>query len=175
MLELEKTYLAKYLPEGLAQCETRELSDLYIPFQSAHPKMRIRKKGGKHEITKKVRIEASDASAQEEQTMSLSADEYAALSQVEGKKLRKIRYEYSNGESLVAEIDIFQDDLSGLVVIDFEFDSGEEKDAFSMPDFCLADVTQEDFVAGGMLCGKKYADIESDLARFGYQKLFLQD
>lgn len=174
MLELEKTYLAKCLPEGLEKCESKELSDLYVPFLNAHPKMRIRKKGCKYEITKKVRIEASDASAQEEQTMSLSADEYAALSQVEGKKLRKIRYEYSYGESAVAEIDIFQDDLFGLVVIDFEFDSGEEKDAFSMPDFCLADVTQEDFVAGGMLCGKRYEDIEKDLARFGYEKLFLQ-
>lgn len=174
MLELEKTYLAKCLPEGLEKCGSKELSDLYVPFLNAHPKMRIRKKGDKYEITKKVRIEASDASAQEEQTMSLSADEYVALSKIEGKRLRKIRYEYSYGESAVAEIDIFQDDLSGLVVIDFEFDSSEEKDAFVMPEFCLADVTQEDFVAGGMLCGKRYADIEKDLARFGYEKLFLQ-
>lgn len=40
-----------------------------------------------------------------------------------------------------------------------------------MPDFCLAEVTEEDFVAGGVICGKSYADIESELARFGYEKL----
>ena len=40
-----------------------------------------------------------------------------------------------------------------------------------MPDFCLADVTQEVFIAGGMLCGKCYKDIEDDLARIGYKKL----
>lgn len=34
--------------------------------------------------------------------------------------------------------------------------------------------TQENFVAGGMLCGKSYEGIEKDLAKFGYQKLFLQ-
>ncbi len=40
-----------------------------------------------------------------------------------------------------------------------------------MPDFCLVEVTQEDFVAGGMLCGKSYEDIKADLDRYGYTKL----
>ena len=40
-----------------------------------------------------------------------------------------------------------------------------------MPDFCLADVTQEEFVAGGALCGKKYPDIEQKLAAFGYSRI----
>jgi hypothetical protein len=40
-----------------------------------------------------------------------------------------------------------------------------------MPDFCLTDVTQELFVAGGVVCGKKYADLESDLQKFNYQKI----
>ena len=42
-----------------------------------------------------------------------------------------------------------------------------------MPDFCLAEVTQETFFAGGIVCGKKYDDLEADLKRFHYQKLFL--
>ncbi len=68
---------------------------------------------------------------------------------------------------------MFQGDLKGLVVVDFEFDSIEEKDSFEMPDFCLVDVTQEDFIAGEMICGKFYEDIESELNRFDYKKLFL--
>lgn len=173
MLELEKTYLAKCLPEDLAKCEATEIQDSYIPAEDAHPKMRIRKKGDRYEITKKVRLDASDASAQEEQTMTLSAEEYAALAPVPGKRLRKIRYEYPAGEQ-VAEIDIFQDGLAGLVVVDVEFDSPAEKEAFPIPDFCLAEVTQEEFIAGGMLCGKSYGDIEDALRRFGYEKLFPQ-
>ena len=42
----------------------------------------------------------------------------------------------------------------------------EEKNKFGMPDFCLADVTQEDFIAGGYLAGKGYVDIEKELERF---------
>lgn len=67
-------------------------------------------------------------------------------------------------------MDVFQDDLEGLVVIDFEFSSLEEKDRFQMPDFCLVDVTQEDFIAGGMLCGKTYKEIEENLNKFNYTK-----
>ena len=42
-----------------------------------------------------------------------------------------------------------------------------------MPDFCLADVTEEIFIAGGMLGGKKYKDIEIDLKKFNYKKLYI--
>ena len=63
--------------------------------------------------------------------------------------------------------------LLGLIVIDFEFKSEEEKKSFVMPDFCLVDITQERFIAGGMICGKKYEDIEEELQKLGYDKLFL--
>jgi len=48
------------------------------------------------------------------------------------------------------------------------------KDNFQMPDFCLVDVTPEVFIAGGVICGKTYADIEDSLKKFGYSKLFLK-
>ena len=47
----------------------------------------------------------------------------------------------------------------------------EEMEEFTLPDFCLAEVTQEEFIAGGMLSGKKYSDIEADLSRYDYVKL----
>ena len=43
-----------------------------------------------------------------------------------------------------------------------------------MPDFCLKEVTQELFIAGGMICGKSYEDIEENLKRFNYLKLFME-
>ena len=84
--------------------------------------------------------------------------------------MRKIRHYYEY-KGRTAEIDIFQEYLQGLVLVDFEFDNVSEKDAFNMPEFCLADVTQEEFLAGGMLCGKTYADIEPFLKKFNYKKL----
>jgi len=172
MIELERTYLAKYLPKELMNCNSKEIIDIYIPKSSVHPTLRIRKNGSEYEITKKEPVKGNDSSHQREQTIILRESEFRELAQIDGKRVSKIRYCYNyNGRT--AEIDVFQGPLKGLVVVDFEFKEIGEKDSFEMPDFCLADVTQEKFIAGGMLCGKSYEDIENDLKRFNYSKLFL--
>ncbi len=47
------------------------------------------------------------------------------------------------------------------------------QEKFVIPDFCLIEVTQEEFLAGGKVCGKTYEDIELELKRFKYIKLTL--
>jgi CYTH domain-containing protein len=165
--EIEKTYLAKYLPEGLLQAPYKEIIDIYFPTKAEHPKLRLRKNGEKYEMTKKTLVNPADASSQIENTIPLSKDEFEELSQLPGKRVRKLRY-YYDYDGLTAEIDVFQDALQGLVVIEFEFQSEEQLQAFRTPDFCLVDITQEDFIAGGMLCGKSYEDISNHLKKFGY-------
>ena len=39
------------------------------------------------------------------------------------------------------------------------------------PKSLLADVTPEEFIAGGVLAGKNYDDIAGDLDRYGYKKI----
>jgi len=168
-VELERTFLIKEMPKDLKQCKSIEIFDAYVPQLVPHPILRIRKKGNVFEMTKKAPIK-NDSSEQTEQTIFLSEQEFAELSNLKGKRLRKIRYYYPlNGKT--AEIDVFLDDLEGLVLVDFEFNSLEEKTNFTMPDFCLADVTQEEFVAGGFLAGKKYSDIQTFLNKYNYQKV----
>lgn len=169
MIELEKTYLAKSLPD-LNGCRNTEIIDIYIPTATAHPKLRIRKNGGSYEITKKEPVDG-DPSRQKEETTSLTAEEFSELNwSLKGKRLHKIRYFYEYKDR-IAEIDVFQDELKGLVVVDFEFEDENEKALFEIPDFCLIDVTDQEFIAGGMLCGKRYADIEDNLKGMGYQKV----
>ena len=174
MIEIEKTYLAKYLPDNLKNYEYKEIVDIYLPTEHEHPTLRIRKTGDSFEMTKKEPVKGRDSSRQLEQTITLREDEYRELAaNIKGKRFRKLRYRYPHNNGLTAEFDVFQDDLKGLVIIDFEFETVEAKDNFPMPDFCLADVTQEKFIAGGMLCGKKYQDIEKELEKYNYQKLSL--
>ena len=78
-IELELTFLAKSLPEGLAKCRQKEIIDIYIPKSSAHPVLRIRKNGDRYEMTKKEPVE-DDASHQEEHTIVLTEEEFASLS-----------------------------------------------------------------------------------------------
>ncbi|NTV55280.1 MAG: hypothetical protein HGA16_02155 [Candidatus Moranbacteria bacterium] len=170
MIELERTYLAKSVLEGLSECPSREMLDIYLPAESRHPVLRLRKNGDQLEMTKKTIVEGTDSSKMEEQTIRLSREEYEALTGIEGKRVGKTRYLYEI-DGRTAEVDVFVGALSGLVLVDFEFETEAEKDAFPMPEFCLAEVTQEEFLAGGMLCGKSYDDIASDLSRFGYGRI----
>jgi len=172
MIELEKTYLAKFIPEDLKNYNFKTILDIYIPQTSEHPKLRLRQTGNRYELTKKEPIQENDASEQEEQTIILSEPEFNEFKKITGKKVHKIRYYYKYHD-LIIEFDIFQDDLLGLVLIDIEFKTVEEKNNFIMPDFCLIEVTQETFIAGGKICGKKYEDIENDLNRFNYKKLYV--
>lgn len=170
MIERELTYLAKYLPDNLKKCPSKDMIDIYIPESFAHPKIRIRKNGDKYEMTKKEPLE-NDPSHQLEQTIKLTADEFKELSKIKGKRTHKIRYLYDyKGQN--AEFDVFQDEKKGLVVVDFEFKSLKAKHSFKMPDFCLADVTTKDFIAGGMICGKSYSDIDKELKKYNYKKLY---
>ena len=173
MEELEKTYLLKHAPVGFLTCSRKEIIDIYIPSTVTHPVLRVRKSGNKYEITKKIPVVESDASLQLETTISLSEEEYATLSDIVGKRIHKIRY-YYNDDIFDYEIDVFQDTLKGLILVEVEFSDIIQKAAFQMPDSCLADVTQEKFIAGGMLCGKSYADIEKDLKRFAYEKIVVE-
>jgi adenylate cyclase len=170
MIELEKTYLIKNLPENLQAFPAKQIIDIYIPKESRHATLRIRKNGDKFEMTKKEPVQEGDSSHMLEQTIVLTANEFDILEKLDGKRTEKLRYNYPYRD-LMAEIDVFQGALQGLVLADFEFKTLEEKAAFTMPDFCLAEVTQEEFLAGGMVCGKSYADIEKDLKKFNYSRM----
>ncbi len=170
MIERERTFLAKYLPQDLEKHPYILMEDRYMPATSNHPKLRLRRKDVKYELTKKEPLNAGDASQLVEQTIILTREEFDALHNLPARTVVKKRYQYP-WQGLVAEIDVFEDALRGLVLVDIEFTSVSEKDACPMPDFCLADVTQEDAFAGGMLCGKPYSELQHVLNKYGYNKI----
>lgn len=169
-IELETTYLAKFIPDGLNECKFKEIVDIYIPQNEEHSKLRLRKQGDKYQITKKTLLNSNDASIQQEETIILTQEEFESLSSSSNKKIEKKRYYYPY-QWKTAEIDVFLWMLAWLVVVDFEFASIEEKNQFQIPNFCHKDVTQEKFIAGGVLAGKSYEDIEDRLKELGYKKL----
>ena len=171
MEEFELTYLAKReIMDKLEGCSFKEMLDIYIPESSDHPTLRIRKNGDRFEMTKKQPIKENDSSHQLETTIPLTKGEFLDFSQLRGKRVSKNRFFYKESDHTY-EIDVFQGELKGLVLVDIEFKSANEKDVFVPPSWVLAEVTQEKFIAGGMLCGKGYADIEDKLKTFGYSKI----
>jgi len=171
-IELERTFLLKYKPKGLEKCPRCKITDIYFPEDEFHPVLRLRNRDGKKfEMTKKFPISGKDSSEQEEHTTILSKKEFNSLAKAGGKKVVKVRYYYKMPNGQQAEVDIFKDRLIGLALVDFEFTNRKEKDEFIMPDFCLADVVQDKWLAGGILSGKKYSDLEKAFKKYNYKKI----
>tara|TARA_B100000745_G_C19936965_1_gene315724 strand:- start:18 stop:539 length:522 start_codon:yes stop_codon:yes gene_type:complete len=173
MIELELTYLAKSVPQNIKDCPNKVIIDLYIENGTDHSDLRIRKNADRFELTRKTPVEDGDASKQTEITINISETEFNSFLPVKARRVEKIRY-FCDFEGRTAEFDVFTGDLEGLVVVDFEFGDEKEKDLFQMPEFCLADITQEKFIAGGVLAGRSYEDVKDELSRFGYEKLIVQ-
>lgn len=150
-IEREKTYLVKDLPDDIELKNPILVRDFYLPENSEHPKLRLRQKGDKFEITKKTPIDG-DVSRQIEQTISLSRDEFESLVGGISRKVEKNRYS-TQISGRTAEVDVFLGEHEGLVLCDFEFENDDELLKFEKPDFAFADLTIEDVIAGGVLSG----------------------
>lgn len=171
-LELERTFLARYIPVQMSGASSELISDFYIPDNVDHAKLRLRKKGDLYELTKKEPNQGGDSSQQTEHTVPLSEEEYRQIKRLTSKRLRKRRF-YTTYYGHTMEVDVFLDELEGLVMIDFEFDSKEAMDAFQPPEVCLAEVTQDVLSAGGKLAGKRFEDLHDQLQKYEYQPLFI--
>lgn len=169
VLEIELTFLVASLPD-LSSCKRREMRDVYFPADAVHPVLRIRQKDDSFEFTKKTQLDPRDASTQREENVDLTKVEFDALAKGSGKEVSKTRYFYPY-QGVTLEIDVFKEGLKGLVLVDVEFESQAARDAFVKPDFCTIDVTQEEFIAGGVLAGKKYEDIRTQLEALHYKPI----
>ncbi len=170
-IEYERTFLAREIPAEVRSSMPERTVDIYIPdTKDIHPTVRLRKRGGHYEITKKSLLNGNDSSQMLEENITLTQEEFESLASGHGRMVEKDRYKVIiSGRP--AEVDIFSGKLEGLVIIDFEFLNNSDKATFTPPPSCLIEVTQEITFAGGNLAGKGYDDISAALAMFGYQKL----
>ena len=176
-IEREFAYLVEKLPVDLDKFPSKIIEDNYIPGTVEHPTMRVRRNGKKYEITKKHPVDATedgtsgDSTRQFEYTIPLRRNEYDFLNQLDGKRLIKRRFFYEI-DGYTAELDVYLDKLAGLAVVEFEFSTDEEMIRFKKPKFAGHDTSQELVVCGGMLAGKSYADIATELMeKYDYQPI----
>ncbi len=64
-----------------------------------------------------------------------------AFKKIDGLLIAKTRYLIPLNDHLTAELDIFEKDLAPLSLVEVEFDSIEEADRFTAPDWFGEDVT----------------------------------
>lgn len=134
-MEIERKFLCAKLPNNLENFKCRKITQGYI---SSEPTIRIRKFDNSYFLTIKSKGEIS----REELELEISDIEYNNLcKKVENNFINKYRYLIPIENNLIAELDIYLDELKGLTTIEVEFDSIEECNEFIPPDWFGEDIS----------------------------------
>ena len=132
-MEIEKKFLPGNLPEDLNQYTHHKIEQAYL---NTSPVVRIRKQDDEYYLTYK----GGGMMAREEYNLPLNH----LLKKADGNIITKTRFLIPiNDGSLTAELDIFEGKFSGMVLIEVEFQSVEQADAFQKPDWFGEDVTYD--------------------------------
>ena len=142
-IELELAWLVKRLPKDLNKHKSSEIKQAYLENKDPKAKdLRIREKSGVFTQTVKRFVKNSQETGYtSEETKSLSREEFLELWNKAKKKIRKARYFYPLPDGLTAEIDIYKDNLEGLMVVEVEFPSINSYKKFYAPDWFGKEVT----------------------------------
>ncbi len=115
-------------------------------------------------LTKK--FESDSPYFQQINTIILSPNEYQVFDALEGNRLKKVRYYHHYGNR-VFSIDVFENELDGLVLCETESDGLEDLMYAEPPAYVKCEVTEDIFFTGGHLCKRKNADLSDKLSTFG--------
>lgn len=136
MLEIEKKFLVNEMP-NLFDYPFDEIEQGYLSFT---PEIRIRKKGEKCYITEK----GEGTQTRLEVETEINNITYSILSHlVKGKTIRKTRYIIPLEKDLIAELDIYHDDLEGFSTVEIEFGSEKQAQEFLKPEWFGEDITED--------------------------------
>lgn len=135
-MEIERKYTIDHVPSILEQYRQKKIEQGYLCH---NPTLRVRKSNGDYYLTYKSKfgLEAEkegSALINNEVELPLSEEAYLTLKdKIDGNMVYKTRYLIPIQDGLIAELDVFEGVLSGLVFAEVEFPSEEAADEFVPP------------------------------------------
>jgi CYTH domain-containing protein len=136
-LEIERKFLVDTIPFDLSKYPHHDIRQGYLSFT---PEVRIRQKDNSFYLTEKG---AGDLVREERESEIPEADYRAKEPFVLTRFIEKTRYLIPLGDTLTAELDIYDGFLRGLVAVEVEFDTVEEALAFTPPDWFGSEITHD--------------------------------
>jgi CYTH domain-containing protein len=157
MIENELSWLVKEMPD-LAGTKSKGIEQHYL---SASPDpLRIRATdNAAFEITKKVTVDAADATRKDEINIPLTATEFAELKTLSKRSLAKTRHYLPLDNGLVAELDVFHGPLEGFVKVEVEFPDETARAAFVPPAWFGRDISAEKWAKNSKLAEMTFAEL----------------
>ncbi|MBR3646696.1 MAG: CYTH domain-containing protein [Lachnospiraceae bacterium] len=136
-MEIERKFIPKYLPENIATAKFHKIEQAYL---NTSPVVRIRQSDNDYYLTYK----GGGMMAREEYNLPLNKESYIHLREkADGNIITKTRYLIPIHDELTAELDIFEGVFKGLMIVEVEFESIEQANTFTPPDWFGEDVTTD--------------------------------
>lgn len=135
-MEIERKYLINNIPGDLAQYKYKKIEQGYL---CARPIIRIRKSNKDYILTYKSKIgnekkEEGSAIINHEVELPLTAEAYEKLkAKIDGNMVYKTRYIIPINDGLNVELDVFEEQLYGLVFAEVEFPDEKAANDFVPP------------------------------------------
>ncbi len=136
-MEIERKFLTDTLPEFVLDCKHTTMEQSYI---SLAPEVRIRREDNNFVLTRKG--EGTLCRSEEEEIIS-EAQYNSYLPLAVTHPINKKRYYVPIQDGFIAEVDIFEGYLSGLVTVEVEFPSVHDSEIFIPPFWFGTEVTAD--------------------------------
>lgn len=153
-MEIERKFFVRKLPENLEQYTCKEIEQGYL---CRKPTIRIRKSNQDYILTYKSDFgieqdETRTAKVQNEIEVPLNEEGYLHLREkVDNQMIAKKRYLIPLEGGYTAELDIFEEQLKGLLLVEVEFPDEEEANKFIAPNWFGEDVSLDSRYTNGYL------------------------
>jgi len=148
-IERERRWLCEAVPMARV-VRSDAITDLYVTGTRLRLREAIPLGGGapQRRLSRKADV---DSHTRLLTSLYLSSEEFALLSGLPGRILRKTRHQIGLVAGVEMSVDVFDGDLAGLILAEAEFDSAEVMAAYPSPDFALREVMEDGRYSGGRL------------------------
>ncbi len=137
--EIERKFLVAELPD-LSDAEKAVVRQGYLTAPDDSTELRLRQKNDKFFLT----LKGSGAMVRIEREAEITAEQFETFwPETDGRRVEKERYTGQLPDGRVFELDVFSGDLSPLRLVEVEFQSEAEAQAYTPPAWFGADVTAD--------------------------------
>jgi CYTH domain-containing protein len=137
--EIERKFVLDAPPQGLDEHPSEPISQGYLALDG-DVEVRVRRRGDQTVLT----VKAGGGRRRVEQEMDLDPAAFEALWPLtEGRRIVKRRYVVPARDALEFEVDVYEDDLAGLVVAEVEFPDDATANRFTEPEWLGREVTDD--------------------------------
>jgi CYTH domain-containing protein len=136
--EIERKFLVAELPGDLREHPGQRIEQGYLAIAPDGVEVRVRRRAGEATLT----IKSGPGQVRIEEELAIDERRFDALWRLtEGRRVSKTRHELPLADGVVAELDVYDGDLDGLVTVEVEFGSREMSERFAPPPWVGRELT----------------------------------